>query len=379
MSHDLLTYLAIGLLAHEKSGYDYPYPKTLQHGLNCLAGQLLERKKNLPAQITAVFNLFHQPINSWWPKDDLPSEIDGDFPLLYDGRVDEQVVEYLAELPVTVTTALPQLEAALDNQAMQRLLDNLRDQYHQRPERVQRVYEEVRRFLIRHPYTTNTELIRRLGSIREVDLTLMQQMYEPVNNSPLFMYQNQYWQCPHCKGLLRWRNGRPRCAKPSVCGRLYPDYGGRQPVKPEYDLMALKWSIHTRTCIPGLCEVALFDELNDEQYRCYFTVVLWPGVDRYDFQLRFTDGETWAADVKDYKNPYQLGRKIATDSLYDAEPALRWQRGYYVVPFYRTDHHATYEHYLAKVEEAAGKLAANITIINESGFLDAVKARVKQR
>jgi hypothetical protein len=96
-------------------------------------------------------------------------------------------------------------------------------------------------------------------------------------------------------------------------------------------------------------------------------------------QLRFNDGETWAVDVKDYKNPQQLGYKIATDTLYDAEPALRWQRGFYVVPFYRTDHTASDTQYLAKVKKAAGKLAANVVILAEQEFLGAVQTRIKKR
>ncbi len=379
MNNDLLIYLAVGLLAYEKQEYGYPYPPTLQQGFNRLAGHYLEQGKEPPGTMTAVWQLFHRPLNQWWPEGALPAELDGDYPLLYDDRVDEQIVEYLAELPVTAATAVSQLEAILDNQLVQTLLEGLRELYHQQPERAQQAYEKVRRFLIEHPYTSNAALIRHLGTIRDVDLTLMQKMYEPAVDKPLFMHEGHYWLCPHCGGLLRWRDGRARCAKPGVCGRLYPDYGGRQPLRPEADLMALKWSIHARTCIPGLCEIALFDTLNSEPYHNHVAVALWPGVDRYDLQLRFNDGETWAVDVKDYKNPQQLGRKIATDTLYDAEPALRWQQGFYVVPFYRTDHHATDMQYLAKVKKAAGKLPPNITILTEQEFLDAVQVRIKKR
>lgn len=379
MNNDLLIYLAVGLLAYEKQGYGYPYPPPLQQGLNRLAGHYLEQGKELPGTLTAVRQLFHRPLNQWLPEGALPAGIEGDYPLLYDDRVDEQIVEYLAGLPVTAATAVSQLEAILDNQLVQNLLEGLRELYHQQPERAQQAYEKVRRFLIKHPYTSNAMLIRHLGTIREVDLTLIQKMYEPAVGNPLFMHEGQYWLCPHCGGLLRWRDGRAHCAKPGVCGRLYPDYAGKQLLRPEPDLMALKWSIHARTCIPGLCEITLFDTLNTEPYHNHVAVTLWPGVDRYDLQLRFDDGEAWAVDVKDYKNPQQLGHKIAADTLYDAEPALRWQRGFYVVPAYRTDQLATDNQYLARVKNAAGKLPANITILGEWEFLAAVQLRIKQR
>lgn len=377
MQPDLFTYLAIGLMAYERNQAGYPYPNTLQYALNRLAGAMIQQGKSYPVTITDTLALFHQPLREWWLNETLPSSIDSDFPLLYEGSLDEQAIEFLVNIPVTVRASLPEIEAVLDNQAIEELLQTLREIYHTRPERAQRAYVKVRQFIIQNPYTTNQELIRQLSGLREIDFTLIQQMYEPVYGDPQFLHENQHWSCPHCHGLLRWIHGRPRCAKPSVCARLYPDYGGKQPISPDPDLLVLRWSIHTRTCIPGIREVALFDELNSDRFRDQLIVSLWPGIDRYDLQIRFQDEEVWAVDVKDYKNPHQLGQKIAVDSLYDAEKVLRWQRGYYIVPFYRTNQYATYDDYLQKVVQAAdSQLQDNVAILDEAGFMQAVEEKV---
>jgi hypothetical protein len=375
---DLFTYLVIGLLSHERTEIKYPYSDVLRYALNRLAAAMLQQGRRYPVTITAALELFHEPLKQWWPEATLPQSIDDEFPLLYNGSLDEQAIEHLDDIPGAIFASLQEIEAVLNNQAIEELIQALREIYHKQPQRAQQAYIKVRQFLIQHPHTTNQELIRQLSDLREVDFALIQRMYEPADGNSQLMYEGRHWQCPHCHGVLRWSNSRPRCAKPSVCGRLYPDYAGRQPIKPNPDLLVLRWSIHARTCIPGLREIALFEELTSSKYSGRLDVILWPGIDRYDMQVRFSDDEKWAIDVKDYKNPYQLGQKIATDTLYDAEQELRWHQGYYVIPFYRTEHFAADGNYLQKVTETVGKLKERTALLDEAGFKRAIDDRLKR-
>ena len=100
-------------------------------------------------------------------------------------------------------------------------------------------------------------------------------------------------------------------------------------------------------------------------------VVLWPGVDRYDLLLRFQDG-TWAVDVKDYKDPFALGKHIAQDNRHVAENGLKWHYWFYVYPSYREISRPDYANH---VRRAAGPLPSNVVILSDKQF----KAHVASR
>jgi hypothetical protein len=76
-------------------------------------------------------------------------------------------------------------------------------------------------------------------------------------------------------------------------------------------------------------------------------------------------GEVWAVDVKDYKDPFALGRHIAQDNRQVAESALEWQRWYYVYPSYRERQRSDYH---ARVLRAAGQLPTKVGILSEKQF-----------
>lgn len=385
MENSLFIYLAVGLEKLAQGSHKYPYPRELQYALNILSQTMLRRGQPYPPTITKVLQLFEHDLNTWWPLDTLPEGIDRDFPLLDEGTLDEQVLEYLGRLALSDEASLQSIQAVVDNELIRKVLDKLRQASYKNAQRAHREYVTVRRFLIEHPRATDSQLRQHLGSLRYVELADIRTMYREAGslNHKLLHRDKKgnphYWLCPHCGGVLHWTRGRPRCAKPSVCGRLYPGYQGRQPIKPDTDLWVLKWAIHARTCLPGIREVKLFESLQEiaNPYSDQIEVKLWPGVDRYDLQLRFSD-EVWAIDVKDYKIPEALADVIANDTLYNAEKSLRWDRGFYVVPFYRTDRHAIYEDYLERVRRnVKDNLQAGIEIVDEAGFMSRLNKKLK--
>ena len=313
-------------------------------------------------------------MGGWFPAELLPESIDPDFPLLDDGQLDDQVVEYLEGMPAS-SSLITHIQEALENEQIGIFLQNMREAYNSYPETADKEYRLVRQFLITHPCTTNLDLIDAFALLKVAKLADVQAMYKNAGKTPHLHHQNQHWLCPHCRGILRWHNNRPRCLKHNVCGRLYPDYHGRIAMPIDDDTLILKRGIHTRTCIPSIPEVNLFKTFSEKAIE----VTLWPSVDRYDLHLRFADGEVWAVDVKDYKNPHLLEKAIAQDRLYDAENALKWGLGFYIVPVYRTSQqHAIYHNYLAKVRQEAKTLPNNVTIMDEPTFLKTVEQKLRE-
>ncbi len=392
---NLFTYLAVGLEQFERSDRRYPYPDILQHALNKLALAMLLRHQldsmstPYPKTITGLMRVFEQDLKTWWPEEEtLPKGIDPDFPLLDGSSLEEQALEFLEQLQLPDEVSLSNIQAMLDNRLVEELVKTLRQASPRNPKRAQGEYTKARKSLIQHPQRSEDDLLRKFGGLRYVDLKDIRVMYEPAGvNDRQFSHKNRegkayYWLCPHCGGLLRWTDGLPRCAKPSVCGKLYPGYRGMRPIKPDVDRLVLKWVLHARTCIPGIREVALFEQLRDKIADKSFEQIeleLWPGIDRYDLQLRFDD-EVWAIDVKDYKHPFTLGQKIAQSTLYNAEKSLAWDRGFYVVPFYRTDHqHADYVDYLDQVwQQAKENLQPGVEIVDEGRFMRYFNKKLEQ-
>ena len=103
------------------------------------------------------------------------------------------------------------------------------------------------------------------------------------------------------------------------------------------------------------------EELAQNSSGVLCSISLYPGLDRYDLQLSFSDGVIWAIDVKDYRNPYKLALKLSP--LY-SEGRLKYAEGFYVVSDSRVK---PYTDYMQIVREKA-KLPANIHVVDNLEF-----------
>lgn len=379
---DVFSYLVGGVAEASKKNFRYPYPLLFQQALNKLSTRQLQYGKE-PFPLRDQLVLFEEPIGTWWPgplPEDVESNLGTSFTLLYDGQPEAWVWDFLDERGAKFLSpeSLQYFQADIDQSAIREVQDTCRKAT---PQLVD-VYVAVRRFLIEHPATTLFEFHQALGRFPQLAMKLINSFYETPDIFERYgKYDGCYWLCPYCRGILNWKDGRfPQCARHSVCGRLFPDYQGRQPLTERPDLIRLKWGLHRRVCIPGIPEIRLFDWLDNlrTQQRGLDLLQLWPGVDRYDLQLRFADGKTvWAIDIKDYSEPIELYQKIHEQSLYDLGD-LKWTQGFYIIPQYRLRWNP---HYLKQFKQAAGKgkraLPANIDIVSEEQFRNRVLRKLQ--
>lgn len=380
LPEEVFPYLAIGLAKYTDNEQKYPYPDELFYALNQLSLVMLG---TYPNTITDLFELFEQPLEQWWPGT-LPAGVDPRFELLYEGTLDEQVVEFLLEYQIPDKATLRDLQIILDNQLMINILNMARNASIADPVGANEDYVAIRRYVITHPWTSNEQLRRQFRDLRHIKIQDVGGLYQEARSlQSILLHQSagtseaRYWNCPAC-GPLYQRNKRLGSLKPNACLGRCPGPLGWQDLDPMNYPLVLKRGIHLRTMIPGTTEIQLYQWLTQDAQSTtpeLQHVILWPGVDCYDLQLRFQrssqTSETWAIDVKDYKDPFALGKHIAQDKRHFTERTLEWQRWYYVYPSYREQQRSDYR---ACALRAAGQLPAHVGILSEKQFKAMVTA-----
>ena len=202
-------------------------------------------------------------------------------------------------------------------------------------------------------------------------------MYIPASQqSTRLSFENCYWHCQEC-GIVNIDHEHNRQGlKPDVCAVRCPGNAGWNEMPSDSNILILRSGIQRRTLIPGQPEMALYHWLSEEirpQKPQLLDVTLYPGVDRYDIRLRFSNGEVWAIDVKDYRLPTELGAHIARNpEPYSADPRSRWGRAFYVVADDR-DHAG----YCDVASQEAGLVNyPNIKLLSMRNFKRAVEAKI---
>lgn len=376
MQNDVFPCFVIGLAKFLESGQTYPVPDELAYSLNALSGAMLS---NYPRTLRGLLELASHPLQSWWPNE-LPTDFDPEGELIYDGDLAMGAQEYLDQFQSDTNlprgASLATLKTAVDNRLFHTILERLQQAALVDPVNAQSEYITLRRFIIEHPWTTTRDLLDVFGAMRIIRPEDVGTLYDEanLNNSVLLFTDEQgqtgYWNCDHC-GPLRVRSGTLQPLKPSVCGPHCPRPHGWRFVEPNRRTRVLKRGIQLRTHIPGIHELALYQFLlciRDAYPSQLLEVQLWPGIDRYDLQVRFCDS-VWAVDIKDYKDPYQLGRNLS--HLY-GEGSLKWDKGFYVYPSYREQQRPNYGQI---VRREAGIVLGNVQVISDKQF----QARVSQK
>jgi hypothetical protein len=381
LSEDVFPYLAIGLAKYVESEQKYPYPEELSYALNQLSLAMLT---TYPSTITDLFELFEKPLEQWWPGT-LPSGIDPRFELLYESLLDEQVLEYLLEYQLPAEATLQDIQVILDNQLMVKIMNVARNAYITDPNGASKEYTTIRQYVITHPWTSIEQLRQQFRDLQYIKIQEVGDLYQDSRSLYAVLLHRQpgsqedrYWNCPVC-GPLYQRNNRLGSLKPNACLGRCPGPQGWQGLDPDDHPFVLKRGIHLRTLIPGTTEVQLYQWLMQDARSttpALQPIILWPGVDRYDLQLKFLRSsqkvETWAVDVKDYKDPFALGKLISQDSRQASETVLEWHRWFYVYPSYREQQRSDYRDCVLR---AAGHLPSNVDILSEKQFKALVTAQ----
>jgi len=328
-STELFDYLVIGLKDFLYQERKYPYPDLLRHAMNALS---LEMKRSIPFPKTmnGFLRLLEKSVKDWCPNNFIPKEFDRDFGLIDEGSLSEEANDYLHEVLITkggipehASSIFKQL--AIDNAKFTKILDKLRDVYNNiAPEQAQQEYILFRPSLIQNQYTTPSQIRKNFLRAKHISLEEVGELYEECQ-------ENQtYWYCDRC-GILTEKYGRLKGIKPSLCGNHHKNQSYVHQVRWETGLLRIKDGIHQRVCFPGIPELNLYsalEKLKEKHPNYLHQVKLYPGLDRYDLQLRFSDDAVWAIDVKDVRDPYKLAKNL--QPLY-SEGSLRYDEGFYVI------------------------------------------------
>ena len=368
---EFFDYLLIGLQEYLDLDKKYPYPDLLRHGMNALS---LHIKKSIPFPKTmnGFLQFVSEPVNDWCPENWIPEEFDGDFGLMDEGSLGEEANDYLGALlergiPVYASTKIKQL--GIDNAKFTRIFDKLREAYNEdNPEKAQQEYLIFRPFLIRNQFTTPSDIRKEFRLTKYISLEEVGELYEECESN------QTYWYCDRC-GILTEKYGRLKGLKPSLCGNHSKDKFYVYQVAWETGLLRIKEGIHQRVCFPGIPELNLYsvlEELQKENPYYLKEVRLYPGVDRYDLQLRFSDDTVWAIDYKDVRDPYKLAKTLK--ALY-REGSLRYDESFYVISDRCINN---YPNYIDIARKAAKSLPYETHLVSDKIFRDRVNQKIAE-
>ena len=373
MSNEKFDYLLIGIKEYLDSQQKYPYPDLLHHGMNTLS---LEIKKSVsfPKTMQGFLNLLEEPVADYLPNNWIPSEFDSDFSLLDMGSLSEEANDYFAEVLLakdgslqSASTIFKQL--AIDNQKFTRILDRLREAYTEDdPEQAQEVYIKLRRFIIKNQYVTGKKISKTFRRTKYITPKYIGELYEECEEN------KDYWYCDRC-GILTEKNSQLKGLKPKLCGNHHEKLSYVHRIKWQPGLLQIKAGIQQRVCFPGMPELNLYsalEELKTEHPDYLIETNLYPGVDRYDIQLRFSDDTLWAIDFKDVRNPYKLAKTL--NGLY-GEGSLRYDRSLYVISDRCV---ANYSDYTKIVREEAKQLPEQTQVVRDKTFRKQVQQKITQ-
>lgn len=183
----------------------------------------------------------------------------------------------------------------------------------------QETYCRIRKYIIEHPIISIDE--RRVMSLELADdpaaMEAFQFAYEEI-------WEDSY-RCPCCGWTMAHGKYGYICHS-SHCTDIIPNLTDDMKLDVSGgDLYRLKKGIMRYFAAPGKLEldIVAFCQKKNIHWE------LWPQMDRYDVEIRFSDGEVWEIDVKAYRNPIVLRTKILNDNGF---PAGNYTRGYYVIP-----------------------------------------------
>jgi hypothetical protein len=364
--------LILGLAEFMRRDGRYPYPELLRYALNKLALEVTA--VTYPRTLTGLLALLEKPVRTWYPPRLLPKEFDSDFGLLYEGGLSEEASRYFYEelleqdkIPEFATATTKQI--AIENYQFYKIFIRLQELYNNDsdPERVQQEYVLLRRFLIENGYTTPVQLRKVFSKTRHIDIQEVGELYEECQE------EEACWNCDRCGPLFK-KYGKLRGIKPSACNDHRQNLPFIRQITWKQGLRSLKFGIHLRICLPGIPEMRLFKALEELQSKYsdrLCAIHLYPGIDRYDLQLRFCDQSTWAVDIKDYRSPYNLASKLTP--LF-GEGDLRYDDSFYVIPIQRLQQR---EDYIEILREQATKLPSSTHLLSDAVFEERVINKIE--
>jgi hypothetical protein len=158
----------------------------------------------------------------------------------------------------------------------------------------------------------------------------LKKCYEPLPAKCICQNDGVDWiaRCPHCGWVLAWAGETAICHKGGVCAEAHGNLA-EDPYWERYHPAMRRTinGIQRYVVAPEVALLTLRDELiNQHGVRCE----LFPHFDAYDMLITFTNGEKWAVNLKDYRDPSRLGA-----SLKPFVPQPKWDKAFIVLPPHR--------------------------------------------
>ena len=329
-----------------------PYPKELQRGLDRLVLNCLRQKQTPPQGIPDLLSWCQRPLAEW-PLE-LPEEA-GTADKLLDRGMPTEICEEWA-------IASPDLEAELTQKKL--LLNAISVcKSADAPDS----YVAFRRLLIEKPIMTEFELLQQCHEpVLEKLAEQLQTAYEPAPESAVV--GGQFHCCSNCGNLmLRAIAGDLVCTEERCRTKSLGKPGTQIPQS--QGVFWLKRGLRRFVAAPGRAEVRLLEKL--EKLGKLQQVELWPNFDSYDLRIVFPDGEAWAIDVKDWRNPFLLAKKVREQQP-PIPSAPSWQQAYFVFPDDRKQQRSDY----LRAFRNHSKLPKNIKAKFEKELIKDVKKKL---
>ncbi len=236
-----------------------------------------------------------------------------------------------------------------------------RSVYNRLKELSQEQYVEVRRFLIQNPIATEEtrrEFIPKIAespAAKDVIGIAYERFYESV------------YRCPTCGWTLK-RTANGYVCHSQYCTENLPTLTDGMVIDGAQDkIYRLKKGVMRYIASPGKLEMEIvaFCKKNGIEY------ALWPQKDRYDVEIKFSNGDIWEIDAKAVRNPQILSAKIEKDGGF---PSGDYEKGFFVIP---TDYVKGKRNYTSIVNQGL-KAQKNVKCITFATLKKYITEKVKQ-
>ncbi|MFD1364384.1 pPIWI_RE_Y domain-containing protein [Actinoplanes sichuanensis] len=308
-----------------------PYPTALQQGFDHLTWACWMAAADPPTDIgDLVTNWCTKPLSTWpleWPDGAIGP---GD-QLVIDGEPTETCRDWAVSNPDVISEVL---ESAF--------MRDVRSTCRSMGPPGQTVYVALRRLLIDSPTLTGLELLSMRNTFPDLPSwsDWLSEAYEPAQ--PDDILDGNVGVCRNCDHLVRhtarsgWRCATPRCQAlprpPQVT------------TKPAKGVVKLRRDLSIYISLPGRPEADLARALE----KTGATVLWWPDVDVYDLLAIWPDGRRWGIDVKDWRTPYALARRLRPLPSFPTGHEYAYTDGFVVIPDDRTRKQRNYLHILRR-------------------------------
>lgn len=293
---------------------DRPYDRALQLGLDRLAAVCALAGVPTPRGVRDLVWDWSatRPLDKWPLVFEADAQVGGEL-LLIGGELSEFCLEWSVEAfdvvaEVHESTLVNQVKTGAEQAG--------------RPD----LYAEWRKFVTSHGVLTPDEFLRVKNRFLPVPpwATWLDESYEPI--PPGSMQMGQIAVCGQC---CQWMVPAPRggwlCESPRCLRAVHlPDPLLREAV----GAYRLRGELVRFVALPGRAELALAAALAARGAR----VVLYPGLDALDLVARWPDGYAIGVDVKDWRKPYLLARKIKKFPRWESGHPLSYDDAFVVIP-----------------------------------------------